>query len=325
MRMKDRMKTSIEKVWESAVKKVHVAPPKDGDLIVFRVDELSGTGCYGGVDSEGHLLLAVEVKALPPLIEIRSAALDYFRHERKGLRTWLMVFRLKTNALIPVFGRLCQDLIDEIETVTSESALLGAVQRRIALWQRLFENGPDGLLADFQIKGLLAELLFMESELVSGVREPLEIVTGWLGPSGGDQDFMFSDQAIEVKAVGPHSEGVSISSLQQLESSIPLRLHVRTMRAASPAEPNAQTLNAAIARIEQAFAPHPQALALLRGALLEAGFVAHPHYSEVAFEPVSVEEFPIGGGFPRLTTSSVPEGVASATYVLSLQKIRSGN
>lgn len=319
------MKTSIERAWDSAIKKAQASPPRDTDLVVFRVDERSSKSCYGGVDSEGNLLLAIEVGSLPPLIEIRSAALDFFRQERRGRGAWLMVFRLKMRALTPVFGRLCQDLIDEIESIASESALLGVVQRRISLWQRLFESGPDGLLADFQIKGLLAELLFMESQLTSGVRDPLEIATGWLGPSGGDQDFVFSDQAVEVKAIGPHSEGVSISTLQQLDSPVPLQLHVRTMRAASPAEPSADTLNAAVARIEQIVAPNPQALALLRGSLLEAGFVVHPHYSEVAFEPVAVEEFSVEGLFPRLTTSSVPTGITSATYVLSLQQLRSAH
>lgn len=319
------MKTSIEHAWSAAAEKADVSPPADGDFIIFRVNDRSDKSCFGGVDSDGNPLLAIEVKALPPLIEIGSAALDYFRHERKGLRAWLMVFRLKSRSLTPVFGRLCQDLIDEIEGVGTEQALLGVVQRRIALWQRLFANGLDGILADFQVKGLLAELLFMESQLAGNGREPLEVASAWLGPSGGDQDFMFSDTAVEVKAIGPHSEGVSINSLQQLDSSVPLRLIIWTMRAASPDEPRAETLDGVIARIEQVLAPIPQALAILRGALLEAGYVAHPRYSEVAFEPLHVEEFSVDEAFPKLTTSSVPEGVTSATYVLSLQQIRSKN
>lgn len=316
------MKTSIEQAWSAAAEKASASLPVDGDYIIFRVNERSDKSCFGGVDSEGNNLLAIEVKTLPPFIEIGSAALDYFRHERKGLRTWLMVFRLKSKSLTPVFGRLCQDLIDEIEGVGTEQALLGVVQRRITLWQRLFANGPDGLLADFQVKGLLAELLFMESQLARNERTPLEIVSAWLGPSGGDQDFMFSDAAVEVKAIGPHSEGVSISSLQQLDSLIPLYLSIWTMRAASSTEPRAETLDAVITRIEQAIAPIPKALEILRAALLEAGYVSHPRYSEVAFEPLSTEELFVDEAFPKLTASSVPEGVVSATYLLSLQQIR---
>lgn len=317
------MKTSIERAWESASRRVAESSVSDGDYVIFRVDSLSDTACFGGTDLAGNLLLAIEVKALPPLIEIRSAAIDYFRQERKGLRTWLLVFRLKSADLTPVFGRLCQDLIDEISGVGTEQAVLSVVQRRIALWQGLFANGADGLLADFQIKGLVAELLFMESRLSVQGRTALEVVNAWLGPSGGDQDFIFSDGAFEVKAIGPHSESVCISSLRQLESSLPLWLCIWTMRNASPAEPKSETLNAVVARLEQTFARDPNALARFRNALLEVGYVAHPRYDEVAFEPLSNEVFVVDDGFPRLTTATAAEGVVSASYEISLQKIRS--
>ena len=316
------MKTLIERAWDAATSKADATPPKNGDYVLFRVDERSPRNIYGGVDSEGSLLLAIEVGCLPPLIEIRSTALDYFRKERKGLNAWLLVFRLRLVDLAPVFGRLCQDLIDKIQGAASDDVLLGVVRKRISLWQRLFEDGRDGRLADFQVKGLIAELLFMKSLLTEGVREPLEVASGWLGPSGNDQDFIFSDEAVEVKAIGPNSEGVSISSLQQLDSTSPLRLHIFTLRRASPTEPRAVTLNDLVSEIERLLSPQPAALGLFLDALLEAGYVMHPRYSEVAFEPMLVEEFSVNNSFPRLTQSSVPTGIASATYVVSLHQIR---
>lgn len=316
------MKTSIEHAWQAASSKAVVSPPKGGDYVLFRVDESVRRNIYGGIDSEGFLLLAIEVGSLPPLIDIRSSALDYFRQERKGAPAWLMVFRLRLVELAPVFGRLCQDLIDKIQDVGSDETLLGVVRRRIALWQRLFENGANGLLADFQVKGLLAELLFMESQLIGEARQPLEMANAWTGPSGGDQDFIFSDESVEVKAIGPNSEGVTINSLQQLESVAPLRLSIWTLRSASPEEPRAEALNDVVARIEHVFAQQPAALGLFRDALLEAGYVVHPRYSELAFEPMLVEEFSVDETFPRLIQSTVPEGVVSATYAVSLHKIR---
>ena len=316
------MKTSIERAWVAASNRAGVSPAKDGGFIIFLVDEKAGRNIYGGVDSEGNLLLAIEMGNIPPVIEIRSSALDYLRQERKGGEAWLMVFRLRRIELASVFGRLCQDLIDEIQGLVGDAALLSEVRKRIALWQRLFEISGRGLLADFQIKGLLAELLFLESQLSAG-REPLEAATGWVGPSGGDQDFLFSERSFEIKAIAPNAEGVTISTLQQLDSKVPLRLSVWTMRPASPSEPRAETLNELVARIEEAFAPVPAALQLFRDAMLEAGYVVHPYYSEIAFEPMHTEEFPVLEAFPRLTQSSVPSGVTAATYVVSLHKIRS--
>lgn len=316
------MKTSIEQTWYVASAKAQSTPPKEGNYLIFRIDEESDWNIYGGVDSDGNFLFAIEVSKIPPLIELQSAALDYFRQERKALNAWLMVLRLRSLDLAPVFGRLCQDLIDELQGVRSGTALVAIASRRIQLWQKLFEGGGRGLLADFQVKGLLAELLFMNAEIKSKVRGVLEMANAWIGPAGGDQDFIFSDEAVEVKAIGPNSEGVSISSLQQLDSTIPLRLNVWTMRMASPDEAKSITLNAAVAMVEQLFLSNPQALAKFRSALLEAGYVVNPHYDDLAFEAVGVENFPISESFPRLSLQSVPLGIRSATYVVSLQAIR---
>jgi hypothetical protein len=66
----------------------------------------------------------------------------------------------------------------------------------------------------------------------------------------------------------------------------------------------------------------PEALSLFAGRLLEAGYVESPHYDTILFQPMMSEEFLITGTFPRLTTARVPNGVTSATYVLSLDALR---
>lgn len=316
------MKTPIERTWQAASERAAVSPPKPGDYIFFLVDEHSDKNIFGGVDSQGSLLLAFGTERTPQAIEIASAALDYFRHERKGLH-WLMVFRLRANELAPVFGRLCQDLIDEIQGTESEAAMLAVVKRRLALWQKLFADGWSGLLAEYQVKGLIAELLFMESLLKAGERSQEEIVRGWVGPSKADQDFRFSDAAIELKAVGPDADGVTISSLSQLESTLPLQLRVLTLRPASAGEPTSVTLNGLVVRLEERLMANPGALAVLRDALLAVGYVEHDSYDELAFELLRDEAFAVGDTFPRLTPSGVPYGVRSARYVVSLDHIRS--
>ncbi|MBB6599609.1 PD-(D/E)XK motif protein [Luteimonas sp. MC1825] len=319
------MKTSIERIWDVAFDKARVSPPQPGEYLIFLLDEHSENKVYGGVDGEGSCLLAIEVHRKPPAVAVRSGALDYFRHQRKGFATWLMALRLQSGELSPVFGRLCQDLIDEIAGTHDEDALVKLVHRRLALWQRLFDSGNSGLLAEYQVKGLVAELLFMESVLSEQKYGLSEVAIAWVGPSGADQDFQFSGEAVEVKAVGPGARDVTISSLKQLDGPLPISLNLWTLRPASPGEATAITLNGIIAKLEQCFAPNPGALAAFRDALLEAGYVEHPHYDQTAFEPLKVESFPVGDEFPRLTTAMVPTGVESAVYAISLQDVRKRN
>ncbi len=124
---------------------------------------------------------------------------------------------------------------------------------RLNLWKKLFDHGSSGLLEPYQVKGLIAELLVLEAILLAGRRSPLEAAIAWVGPAGADQDFQFSDEAIEVKAVSPGAESISISSLQQLDAPVPIRVSMYTMRPASPGEPDAIGLNTLVLRLRDTF------------------------------------------------------------------------
>jgi hypothetical protein len=231
-----------------------------------------------------------------------------------------MVQRLRQRNLLAVFGRVCQDLIEASASVAEESELIRLFRERLNLWKRLFEQGGSGLLEEFEIKGLIAELLVLEEQLES--RPLLEAVSAWVGPLGADQDFLFSDRAIEVKAIGPGTEALSISSLQQLSASVPITLRVHTLRSASPQEKGAITLNNLAVRLEGALSSSPEALSLFRGRLLEAGYVEDEHYDGVAFEGLLAEIFEVDAAFPKLTPETVVAGIVSATYLLSLEDVR---
>lgn len=316
------MKTKIENVWDEITGSVRSRPIEDGSFVLRRIDPDFRFDVFAGVDSTGFVMLAIGVGRTPPAIKLESASLDYFRQQRAD-ESWLMALRLRQLALVGVFGRLCQDLVDATATVADETELVALASNRLNLWKKLFDQGSGGQLEPYQVKGLIAELLFLEATLIAGKRLPLETITAWVGPSGADQDFQFADEAVEVKAIGPGSDGVSISSLQQLESTLGIRLNVLTMRSASPGEEAAIGLNELVPRIEGRLAVSPDALALFKGKLLEAKYVESPYYDSILFQVLATEEFQVTAAFPKLTPRLVPEAVTSATYVLSLDSIRS--
>jgi hypothetical protein len=315
------MKTRIEEIWDEIAESNRSRPIEPGAYVLRRTDPAFRFDVFAGVDSSGFVMLAIGVGRPPPAIKLDSVSLDYFRQQRAD-ESWLMALRLRQPALVGVFGRLSQDLVDATATVANEAELVMLVRDRLNLWKKLFDHGSGGQLEPYQVKGLIAELIVLESTLLAGQRPALEVVTAWVGPAGADQDFQFSDQMIEVKAIGPGSEGVSISSLQQLVSALPIRLNVQTMRSASAGEKGAIGLNELVPRIEGRLSTSPDALSLLKGKLLEAGYVEAPYYDTILFQVLATEEFPVTKGFPKLTPDLVPRGVVSATYALSLDSIR---
>jgi hypothetical protein len=212
-------------------------------------------------------------------------------------------------------------LVDATAIVADEAELVALVRDRLNLWKKLFDHGSGGQLEPYQVKGLIAELLVLET-LLTGHRSPLEVVSAWVGPAGADQDFQFADEVIEVKAISSGSEGVSISSLQQLDSAVRIRLNVQTMRSASPDEKEAIGLNELVPRIEGRLAVSPDALALFKGKVLEAKYVEGPYYDTILFQLMASEDFTVTAAFPKLTPGLVPKGVVSAAYVLALDSLR---
>lgn len=314
------MMTKIEELWRDALQQARTKPIEANGYRLTRMAPESRFDIYAGVDSSSFVLLAIGIHVRPPNIATDSSSLDYFRQQRKD-GSWLMVLRLRQNGLETVFGRLCQDLVDAAEGVPDEKALVIFFRERLNLWKKLFQHGGSGFLQPHEIKGLIAEMLVLELLILDRKRDIHETVAGWIGPLGADQDFMYSNQAIEVKAVGPGADSISISSLEQLDCTVAIHLVLATLRPATPGEPGAIGLNALAARVEGMIAESPEALNTFKERLLEARYVEHEFYETVLFEPMSIAGYVVTNTFPKLVRDMVPPGIVSASYAIEIDSI----
>ena len=314
------MTTKIEELWRDALQQARNKPIEANGYRLTRIAPESRFDIYAGVDSSSFVLLAIGIHARPPNIATDSSSLDYFRQQRMD-GSWLMVLRLRQNGLETVFGRLCQDLADAAEGVPDEKALVTLFRERLNLWKKLFQHGGSGFLQPHEIKGLIAEMLVLELLIRNGVRDVNETVSGWIGPLGADQDFMYSDRAIEVKAIGPGAESISISSLEQLDCTVPIDLILVTLRPATPGEPGVIGLNGLAARIEGLIAESPEALNIFKERLLEARYVEHEFYETLLFEPTSIVAYSVKNTFPKLVRDMVPAGIVCASYSIGIDSI----
>lgn len=312
--------TKIEELWQEAIRQARLKPIEENGYRLTRMAPDSRFDIYAGVDASSFVLLAIGIHARPPAVATESSSLDYFRQQRQD-GSWLMVLRLRQNGLESVFGRLCQDLVDAAEDMPDEKALVGLFRDRLNLWKKLFQHGGSGFLQPHEIKGLIAELLVLESLLCKQNMDAHETVVGWLGPLGADQDFMYSDRAIEVKAIGPGAESVSISSLEQMDCPVQMHLILVMLRQATPGEPGAVGLNGVAAKVEGLIASSPEALSVFKERLLEARYVEHEFYDTILFEPGALFRYRVDEAFPKLVSSMVPAGVVKASYALDINSL----
>lgn len=313
-------KTKIESLWQAIRQQTESVTTESGGFRLLRLDPEYPFSIFAGVDDSGNVLLAIGVDSRPPNISVKTQAFDYFRQQRAG-GSWLMVLRLIRSGLDPVFGRLCQDLVDAAASVPSQAALIKLFRERLILWQKLFQQGNNGCLEKYQIKGLMAELLSLEYLLTEKTGIMAETTIAWTGPLGADQDFIFGDRAIEVKATSPSADKVSISSAGQLDALVPMELWIYVLRESTRGEQDCICLIELATRIEGLLSGCTEGLTIFKERLLAAGYIEQECYESACFNVMAINKYSVSDGFPRLIGMGLPSGVSDISYSISISAI----
>ena len=310
----------IEELWQEIISDLKEQKVSEGEYLLRLLDPKAPFTFFAGIDSGNNFLVAIEINSTPPDLNLESESLGYFRNKRKS-GTWLMGLRLDNVELAPVFGRLCQDLIDTALEMPSQAALIILFKGRLNLWKKLFQNSHGGLLEKHQIKGLIAELIALEYLLMSSKDSMLSTLMAWTGPEGADQDFIFSDRAIEVKAISPSSTKVGISSVEQLDSILSMDLWIYVLKDSSGEEKGDLNLTSQVLKIEQILSAQPKAVNIFKDKILQAGYVDNIFYAKYCFNVLSHGKYRISEFFPRLSRKLLPAGVLEASYSISISAI----
>ncbi len=277
---------------------------------------------YWGKDARGGYLFIAQItpdaapdkKSLPELAGIRAAV-------AKAADCTRLVLLLNETANWELFKALCVDLIRASETTKSDAEAAAVIVRRLVRWHEFLKRERIHLLSPEAVKGLIGELLFLESQLAPCFGWDLSI-SFWKGPTGAPQDFAVHDTAIEAKCQSGISKPyIQISSLEQMDAQLPnFYLAVQTLATAEPDNVDGFTLNVLIERIRTALNTVSDATReLFESLLFQAGYIQLEVYDETWFRCVATRIFKVSDGFPRLTPATVPEGVPKISYQISLE------
>ena len=157
------------------------------------------------------LIIVRDDVVIPDFTSSEAVNVSVEDHGEGGAYLFLTVTDVEYEDL---FGKFCADLLSVMDGVTSPSAALSRLARRYAAWRSFWRN-KHGAMSENQVRGLAGELLYFRRCLDDGM-SPTKLTAGWLGPEGGDQDFVFKDSWAEIKTVRQAASEVEIASLEQL-------------------------------------------------------------------------------------------------------------
>jgi hypothetical protein len=314
------MKMKIKDLWSECINSLDQNELGSDEYQLKRIESVNNFAVYVGIDSSKNFILAFNVISRPPSINLKSGAIDYLTIERSD-KSWFMVLRLLDAKLFNVFEVLCENLIEAATQCDAEFALILLIEKRLKSWEKLFQAGGNGLLAEFQIQGLLGELIFLEKEIIKSGQDFNIPLNAWVGPQGADQDFIFSDHSYEIKTIKVNGETISIASLNQLSSSLPITLVVIELIKVGIGDSQAFNLNDYVTKIENLIYSEPAALMIFRSTLLESGYVRHDYYDKFHFSLNTISRYQVAEDFPKLTATNVPDAIVSCQYTLKLEDL----
>ncbi len=231
-------------------------------------------------------------------------------------------FTLVDRGQEDVFISMSSDIIEYSKDEKTQHTALIKVLRRYAQWLKLLDHKRSTLLSSNAQKGLIAELSFLKETIDRGMNVS-DALSGWVGPDGADQDFVYPDGWHEIKATGVSSVTVTISSVEQLDSSDSGELIVYRIDKCAPAQSGAITLYKVVHDVISKLIHSPGLIESFVLKLASVGYIDMQEYENYHFVISSKQHYEVNDTFPRLTRSIIPTEIANAEYQIDLPSIAS--
>lgn len=293
-----------------------LTPPKLGELSARRAAPEHPFDFFYAVNTDRQPMLALQLNG--------SVTRTRELPRLKGLRiqwieaTHTLQLVLSNLQDVDMFALLCKDLVTFTSGARSGSECLELLCARLIKWQRLLSKGGPRLLDAQEIRGLFAELTFMQKELLPCFGP--DSVQSWKGPSGLPQDFAADNKVFEVKShlVGSQ-QAVRISSPNQLwVDGVALYLCVYHLTEVSA---GGKSLGALVDDIAGDLSSSAVATEEFEEKLASLGYIDLPEYRQQDFAVVKEECFLVDDAFPRITPSSIRPGIQDLTYGIQLSAL----
>lgn len=274
------------------------------------------------VDHQGRRLFVVELqgdhwdKYRQSAVSVHGVEIDLRALEND---TQLLVLALESELNADIFHALCNSLLEELVSARSSASALDIVLNQLKRWKAFLSGRNARILSPEEVRGLFAELWFL-LELINSTMDAKEAINAWRGPERIQQDFIFREQAVEVKTLAPSDpRTVRISSENQLDSAQPY-LYLAIVLLRESKDEAGRSLNDIVHEV-QAKAIGSGAAFELESKLAAIGYVPLKQYDAPQLEVVGTLTYLVREGFPRITRSDLPNGVLRVNYQIALEHV----
>lgn len=306
---------SINEIWDSQ-------RPSGNIIIKTIINDLKPLTCYAGTNSiTGQPLFIISFSKnidLPNFKQFKFKGVEIYPMELENIIELNII--LLDNELKDIFSLLIDNLIEELQNVINEKDALLNTLNTILKWKKLFDKINFQGLSLEQQKGLIGELLFIDSLLNYNI--PLSLIfNSWTGPEFDDKDFIFGEMGTEIKFTSSKNPSLKITSERQLDKQNLSNLFL-ILYTTIETKNNGFSLNSLIEQIKSKIGLDLEALKQFNEKLIIAGYndVEYENYNKL-YSLVDSYYFNISSEFPKITKNQLALGIYNTSYSIELSAL----
>lgn len=274
------------------------------------------------VDVRGRRLFILELEGdhsaryLRNALRVTGLNIDLRVHSP---RFQMLVLTLESEQNVDLFYKLCDSLLSELASVATPASALEKTLSHLRRWKAFLSGNLARLLSSEEARGLFAEIWFL-LQLTESKADIATAVSSWKGPDRLQQDFIFGDQAVEVKSlVATDPRTVRISSEDQLDS-VQTRLYLLLLLLKESQDQGSRSLNQIVAEAHSLLAKSDASFEF-DSKLAAYGYVPLREYDHPSLIVVGEQSYTVRDSFPRIIRQQLPNGVFRVRYQIQIEHL----
>lgn len=309
---------SIKSIWENH--------KSTGDIIIkTRIDEIPYLNCFAATNhiTGQHLyIMAVATNVtIPELKNYRFKGVEIYALPIEGENETELYIYLLDNELKDIFSLFIQNILEDIEKCITESEAIKTTLNVVSKWKKLFDKINFNGLSLEQQKGLIGELLFLNT-LLDNDKTFVNAVNTW---TGSEQDFQAKDftlgtVGVEVKFTASKQPRIKVSNERQLDAQNLSELFL-LLYSTEAVKDNGISLNSIVQQTRQRISTEEER-SIFNAKLQLNGYFDEDkeHYGRM-YSLKKMFVFKVSSDFPKIIKGQLPLGIYDTSYSIEISAV----
>lgn len=309
---------NIKSIWENQ--------KTSSDIIIkTRIDEIANLSCFAATNqiTRQHLYIMAVAKdvQIPELKNYRFAGVEIYSLQNETDNKVELYIYLLDNDLKDIFSLFIQNILELIYESKDENEAIKTTLNVVSKWKKLFDKiNFDGLSLEKQ-KGLIGELLFLNT-LLSNEKTSANAINAWTSTEEDfkAKDFTLGSLCVEVKFTASKQPRIKVSNERQLDAESFTDLFL-ILYSTEAVKENGISLNSIVEQTRQNISTTEELNAFNAKLILNGYFDDDKEQYGRMYSIKKTFVFKVSSDFPKIVKDLLPLGVYDTSYSIEISAV----